>query len=152
MNYSRGSSWSRDQTHVSCVSCIGRWILYHWATWENLLQVSKFWCAPELSTQTSLCTISVVKSQIQLVWGWGDESKHEVPQSCPSLCDHMDCSPRGSSIHGIFLGKSTGGGCIFLLQRVFLTQGSNLGLPHCKQMLFTIWAMREAPKKESEVY
>ena len=22
-------------------------------------------------------------------------------QSCPTLCDHMDCSPPGSSIHGI---------------------------------------------------
>jgi len=25
----RGSSGPRDQTHVSCVSCVGRWILYH---------------------------------------------------------------------------------------------------------------------------
>ena len=31
---SRGSSQPRDQTHVSCTSCISRWILYHWATWE----------------------------------------------------------------------------------------------------------------------
>ena len=30
-----GSSWPRDQTHISCVSCIGRQIFfYHWATWE----------------------------------------------------------------------------------------------------------------------
>ena len=28
---SRGSSRPRDWTHVSWVSCIGRWILYHWA-------------------------------------------------------------------------------------------------------------------------
>ena len=28
---SRGSSRPSDQT---CISCIGRWILYHWATWE----------------------------------------------------------------------------------------------------------------------
>ena len=27
---SRGSSQPRFQTHVSYVSCIGRWILYHW--------------------------------------------------------------------------------------------------------------------------
>ena len=27
----RGSSWPRDRTHISCVSCIGRWILYHCA-------------------------------------------------------------------------------------------------------------------------
>ena len=31
ISFSRGSSQLRDQT---CVSCIGRWILYHWATWE----------------------------------------------------------------------------------------------------------------------
>ena len=29
MPFSGGSSQSRDQTHVSCISCIGRWILYH---------------------------------------------------------------------------------------------------------------------------
>ena len=29
--FSRGSSWPRDRTLVSHVSCIGRWVLYHWA-------------------------------------------------------------------------------------------------------------------------
>ena len=33
---SRGSSWPRDPTRVSCISCIGKQILYHWATWEAL--------------------------------------------------------------------------------------------------------------------
>ena len=32
MPSSRGSSWLRDQTHVSYVSCIGRWVLYHWTS------------------------------------------------------------------------------------------------------------------------
>ena len=27
---SRGSSQYRDSTHLSCVSCIGRQVLYHW--------------------------------------------------------------------------------------------------------------------------
>ena len=31
--FSRGPSWPRDQI---CISCIGRWILYHWATREAL--------------------------------------------------------------------------------------------------------------------
>ena len=31
---SRGSSQPSDGTHVSCVSCIDRWILYQCATWE----------------------------------------------------------------------------------------------------------------------
>ena len=29
MPSSRGSSWPRDQTHISWVSCTGRWVLYH---------------------------------------------------------------------------------------------------------------------------
>ena len=35
-----------------------------------------------------------------------------------------------------FPGKSTGVGCHFRLQRIFPTQGLNLGLPHCRQMLY----------------
>ena len=34
---SRGSSRPRDQTCISCVSCIGRQVLYHRGTWESLL-------------------------------------------------------------------------------------------------------------------
>ena len=33
------------------------------------------------------------------------ESENEVAQSCPTLSDPMDCSPRGSSIHGIFQAR-----------------------------------------------
>ena len=29
-SFSRGSSWPRDRTHVSYISCIGRQVLYHW--------------------------------------------------------------------------------------------------------------------------
>ena len=34
ISLSRGSSQSRDWTHISCVSGTGRQILYHCATWE----------------------------------------------------------------------------------------------------------------------
>ena len=33
------------------------------------------------------------------------ESESEVAQSCPTLHDPMDCSPPGSSIHGIFQAR-----------------------------------------------
>ena len=33
------------------------------------------------------------------------ESESEVPQSCPTLCDPMDCSLQGSSIPGIFQAR-----------------------------------------------
>ena len=39
-----------------------------------------------------------------------------VTQSCLTLCDPMDCSPPGFSVHGDFPGKNTGVGCHFLLQ------------------------------------
>ena len=29
MPFFRGSAWPRDQTNISNVSCIGRWVLYH---------------------------------------------------------------------------------------------------------------------------
>ena len=38
ISFSRGSSWPRDQTHISCTS---RWTLYHWAIWET---PTKFSC------------------------------------------------------------------------------------------------------------
>ena len=34
MPSSRESSQPKGQTHVSCYSCLGRWILYHCSTWE----------------------------------------------------------------------------------------------------------------------
>ena len=46
----------------------------------------------------------------------------------------MGCSPPGSSVHGDSPGKNTGVGCQFLLQGIFPTQESNLGLPHCRQI------------------
>ena len=36
ISYSRRSSQPRNQTRTSCVSCTGRKILYHCATWEAL--------------------------------------------------------------------------------------------------------------------
>ena len=33
ISFSRGSSWARDQTLVSCIS---KWVLYHWATRDAL--------------------------------------------------------------------------------------------------------------------
>ena len=53
----RGSSWPRNRTRESC---IGKWILYLWATWE--------------ATQTEFCSVA---------------------QSCPALCNSMDCSTSG---------------------------------------------------------
>ena len=49
-------------------------------------------------------------------------------QWCLTLCDPMDWSLPGSSVHGDLPGKNTGVGCHALLQRIFPTQGWNLHL------------------------
>ena len=62
ISLSRRSSWPRDWTHVSCIS---RWLLYHWATKEalNLLSI--------------LCIVYVYQPQSSNL------SLHTLP---PNLC------------------------------------------------------------------
>ena len=52
-------------------------------------------------------------------------------------------------------GKSTGVGCHLLLQGIFLTLGSNPGLPHCRQTLYCLSHQgspnREAPGTPTQV-
>ena len=58
------SFWPRDQTHVSCVSCIAGRFFTHWAIRE-----------------AQICQYS------------------SVAQSCPTLCNPMDCSMPGLPVH-----------------------------------------------------
>ena len=69
--------------------------------------------------------------------------KVSVTQSCLILCDPTDCSPPGSSVHGVSPDKNTGVGLHALLQGIFPTQGSNPGLSHCRQSLYHL-SPREA--------
>ena len=61
-----------------------------------------------------------------------------VTQLCLTLCDSMDCSPPGSSVHGDSPGKNMGVGCHALLQGIFPSQGSNPGLPRCRRVLYCL--------------
>ena len=47
-----------------------------------------------------------------------------------------------------FPGENTGVGCHFLLQEIFPTQGSNPGLPHCRQTLYCL-SHQGSPEKGS---
>ena len=60
----------------------------------------------------------------------------EVTQSCLTLCDPMDHSLPGSSVHGIFQARLLEWAAISLLRGIFPTQGSNPGLLHCRQTLY----------------
>ena len=60
-----------------------------------------------------------------------------VTQSCPTLQPH-ELQPTRILCLWNSPGKNTGVGCHFLLQRIFLTQGLNPGLLHCRQMLYHV--------------
>ena len=63
------------------------------------------------------------------------ESESEVAQLCLTLFDPRDCNLPGFSVHGILQARVLEWVAIFLLQGIFLTQGSNPGVPHSRQML-----------------
>ena len=75
------------------------------------------------------------------------KSESEVAQSCPTLCDPVDCSPPGSSVHGILQAR--------ILEWVAISFSRGSSQPrdrtwasHIVGRLLTIWATREASYTE----
>ena len=79
---------------------------------------------------------------------WGPKSSEsEVTQSCPTLCDPMDCSPPGSSLHGIFQA--------IVLEWIAISFSRGSSWPRDRTLVsciagwcFTGWATRESPKEQ----
>ena len=88
--------------------------------------------------------------------GWNPQWADCRPPLHPSIrysCAVFSCSvvsnslwphAQSSSVHGDSPGKNTGAGGHFLLQGIFLTQGSNPGLLHCRQILYCL-SHQESP-------
>ena len=72
-----------------------------------------------------------------------------VIQSC-CFVTPMDCSPPGSTVHGILQAGTLELVRHFLLQRIFLTQGSNLGLMHCSQILYQLSHQRRLSHRKKK--
>ena len=78
-----------------------------------------------------------------------------VTQLCQTLCSPMDCSPPGSSVHGILQARILEWVTIFLFQEIFPTQGSNSGLPcllHCRLILYWHGSITEKYSKNLTQY
>ena len=70
----------------------------------------------------------------------------QVVHSCPTLCDPMDCSFPGPSLHEDSSGKRTGMGFYAFPRGIFPTQEMNTGLPHYRPgRFFTDLATTESP-------
>ena len=87
---------------------------------------------PDFSTYW-LCSLRSFKSVLCMSVSF---PVHARMQTCLILCDPIDCSPPGSSVHGDSPGKNTGVGCHALLQRNFLTHILNPGLLHYRQIFY----------------
>ena len=112
--------------------------------WQKALTFSQCWLIVA-SAETGTTKAATVASLFCTAWfsfPWLPRPLFEhnvlflVTQLCLTVCDPMDCSPPDSSVHGDSPGKNTGVGCPALLQGIFPTQGSNQGLPHCRQILY----------------
>ena len=75
----------------------------------------------------------------------------EVAQSCPTLCDPMDCSLPGSSVHGIFQAR--------VLEWIAISFSRGSARPRDRTQVscmvdrrFTIWATREVLAFHSHIY
>ena len=71
------------------------------------------------------------------------ESESEVAQSCPTLCNPVDCSPPGSSVHEILQAR--------ILESVAISLSRGSSQPRDRTQVsciaglrFTLWATKEA--------
>ena len=75
MPSSRGSSQLKDRIRVSCIFCIDRQILYHWATWEaqsydsdeNFINIPKVWGSERFQVGECTCVLGGWHTQ-NLTW------------------------------------------------------------------------------------
>ena len=61
-----------------------------------------------------------------------------LPCGCVCVCVCLVAQPTRLHCPRDSPGKNTGVGCYLLLQGIFLTQGSNLHLLHCRQILYCL--------------
>ena len=119
-------------------------------SFEGQLMIWRF-CAPLLhgSTWAAVEPISLgtwVSRMSRNPMPPGQKMKVLVAQSCLTLCDPMNCSPPGSSVHGILQAKT--------LEQVTIpfSKGSSLLRDRTRVSctagrFFTVWATREQKNK-----
>ena len=59
-----------------------------------------------------------------------------LAQSCQTLCNPKDCSPPGSSFHGILQTRILEQVALLSFRGIFPTQGSNPDFLHCRRILY----------------
>ena len=132
ISFSKGSSWSRNRTYVSCIAT-------RVFTTEPLKKPITYLIGYNMCRHHFICPGKLKNSVIHFIIvmsEWVSASRSVVSDS---LRPHGLYSPWNSS------GQNIGVGSLSLLQGIFLTWGSNLGLPHCGWILYQLshkWSPR----------
>ena len=100
--------------------------------------------------------IKVLHSTCQQTWKtqqWPQERKRSVFILIPKKSESHSVISNSLLPQGLYslrnsLGQNTGVGSLSILQRIFATQGSNPGLPHCRWILYQL-SHREAQEYSS---
>ena len=108
-----------------------------WLWWHFIWQ-----CIPVTPADTEVVSLSSLSLFWPCIyWKWKES---EVAQSCPTLCDPMDCSLPGSSVHGIFQAR------VLEWIAISFSRGSSqprdwTRVSHIIDRRFTIWAYWWSP-------
>ena len=122
-------------------SCIGRWILNHW---YKHIYIYIYICNFLFVTKLVLHILFFNKTNYSLI-SFELRNLCLVTQPCLALCNPIDCSLPGSSVHGESPGK--------VLEWVAMPSSRGSSQPrdrtqvsHIAGRFFTIWATRESHK------
>ena len=117
----------------------------HEAWGRKELDMTKQACMYTYSPCSSKSSYTLYLPSVSMIWHpWVQPT--QMLQYCgiylkkTSLCDPMDCSLPGSLVHGIFQARILEWAAISFSRGSSQdqSQGLNLGLPHCRQMLYCL--------------
>ena len=127
------------RNHTSCESGGGKQRLFDLVEWPwRTRRPNLFRCVlPECKRTIKLLSPQLKLCGGKIKWAHGTHvNNYTESESRTAVSDSL--RPHGLYSSSNSPGQNTGVGSLSLLQRIFPTQGSNPGLPHCKQILYQL--------------
>ena len=109
-------SWGRKESDTT-----------EWLNWTELNGYVFLKCG---KYQEKIHSLEQGRSDCEYQMGYATSPCATLLQSCLTLCNVMDCSPPGSSVHGIYQARILEWVAVSFSRGIFPTQGSNPHLLH----------------------